>query len=44
MGCFVLNHEVNGNIQEIVLIVQTYSEDEVHVVLERAVEQYINSQ
>ena len=41
---FAKIHGINGNIQEIVLIVQTYSEDEVHVVLERAVEQYVNSQ
>lgn len=42
MGCFIIRctDQMIENQQQFLLIVQTYSEDEVKVVLERAVEQY----
>ena len=39
VGCFTLSHTFNGKTEDIILVVQTYTEDEVNVVLERAVEQ-----
>jgi hypothetical protein len=41
VGCFTLSHTFNGKTEDIILVVQTYTEDEVNVVLERAVEQVL---
>ena len=39
VGCFTLSSVFEGMTNDIILVVQTYSEDEINVVLERAVEQ-----
>ena len=39
VGCFTLSSVFDGVTDDIILVVQTYSEDEINVVLERAVEQ-----
>ena len=39
VGCFTLSSVLVGVTDDIILVVQTYSEDEINVVLERAVEQ-----
>ena len=39
VGCFTLSSVLDGVTDDISLVVQTYSEDEINVVLERAVEQ-----
>ncbi|KAK8817530.1 hypothetical protein WA538_004252 [Blastocystis sp. DL] len=39
VGCFTLSSVLDGVTDDIILVVQTYSEDEINVVLERAVEQ-----
>lgn len=41
VGCFTLSHTFNGKTEDIILVVQTYTENDVNVVLERAVEQVL---
>lgn len=41
VGCFTLSSVYDGVTNDIILVVQTYSEDEINVVLERAVEQVL---
>lgn len=41
MGCFTLRHTYMGKSEDIYMVVQTYTEDEVKVVLERAIEQIV---
>ena len=41
MGCFTLRHTYMDKSEDIYMVVQTYTEDEVKVVLERAIEQIV---
>lgn len=41
MGCFTLRYTYMGQSEDIYMVVQTYTEDEVKVVLERAIEQIV---